>query len=66
VPPSWLIEVTLVRDCTDWYLPSDAPELSDDIEPFIDDPCGWRHSWFYRVRPSGEVELLFDEGDPDA
>lgn len=25
----------------------------------------WRHSWYYRVDPAGDVTLLFEEGDPD-
>lgn len=58
-PSNWLIEATLVRDCA---------ELNDDGGPVsLDapwpDPCEWRHSWFYRVRPDGTVSLLFDEGD---
>lgn len=55
---SWLIEATLVRDCTD-------PDDSSDAPPPLADPCAWRHSWFYRVQPDGTVSLLFDEGDPE-
>ena len=64
VAPSWVIEVTLVRDCDAWLMP-DEIAITADTEPFLDDPCGWRHSWVYRVRPDGEVMLLFHEGDPD-
>ena len=53
-PGNWLIEVTLVEDCT---------EPLDETIP-LPDPCAWRHSWFYRVQPDGTVSLLFDEGDP--
>lgn len=57
-PRSWLYEVTLVRDCGDYVRPSgDAPAAED--------PCAWRHSWFYRVQPDGSVTLLFEEGGPD-
>ena len=52
-PGDWLIEVTLVEDCTDPL---------DETGP-VPDPCGWRHSWFYRVQSDGTVSLLFDEGD---
>jgi len=55
-PVSWLIEATLVRDCT---------ERSGDTGPWPD-PCEWRHSWFYRVQPDGTVSLMFDEGDTAA
>lgn len=55
-PRSWLISVTLVRDCA---------EPSPDSGPMTADPCRWRHAWHYRVQPDGEVSLLFDEGDPD-
>ena len=52
-PASWLIEVTLTRDCVE---PTTAP---------APDPCGWRHSWYYRVLPDGTVTPLYGEGDPD-
>ena len=55
-PASWLIEVTLVSDCTDF--------VEDEVP--APDPCPWRHSWFYRVQPDGVVTNLFDEGDPPA
>jgi hypothetical protein len=51
---NWLIEVTLVEDCT---------EPLEETGPWPD-PCAWRHSWFYRVQPDGTVTLLFAEGDP--
>jgi len=54
-PSSWLIEVTLVRDCEDL---TSHTGLSPD-------PCGWRHSWYHRVHPDDTVTLLYDEGDPD-
>jgi hypothetical protein len=53
-PGNWLIEVTLVEDCT---------EPLDETGPWPD-PCAWRHSWFYRIQPDGTVSLLLDEGDP--
>jgi hypothetical protein len=53
-PSSWLIEVTLVEDCTD---------VAEDVVPWPD-PCAWRHSWFHQVQPDGAVISLFDEGDP--
>lgn len=56
-PMSTLVAVTLVRDC----LPVDALP-----SPLAADPCGWRHTWLYRVDPAGAVTRLFDEGDPDA
>ena len=56
VSGSWLIAVTLVKDCV---------EPLSDSAPMAADPCGWRHSWTYRVQPDGVVALLFDEGDPD-
>jgi hypothetical protein len=52
-PGNWLIELTLVEDCT---LPL------DESGPWPD-PCAWRHSWFYQVQPDGTVSLLLDEGD---
>ena len=59
VPPralsSLLIAVTLVGNCVD-------PSVL--TVPVIVDPCGWRHTWSYRVEPDGLVTLLFDEGDP--
>jgi hypothetical protein len=55
-PSSLIVAVTLVRDCVD---PSDLSS------PVVADPCGWRHTWTYRVEPGGVVTLLFDEGDPD-
>jgi hypothetical protein len=58
-PGNWLIEVTLVRDCSALY-DDDGP--SSETPPFPD-PCDWRHSWFYRVQPDGTVSLLFDEGE---
>ena len=54
-PSSWLIEVTLADDCL---------EPTSDPAPWAD-PCGWRHSWYYRVQPDDTVALLCDEGDPD-
>ena len=58
---NWLVEVTLVQDCTP--LPTaDGP--SSDTAPWPD-PCAWRHSWFYRVEPDDTVALLFEEGDPE-
>jgi len=58
-PGNWLIEATLVRDCSALY---DGDGPSSDTPP-LPDPCEWRHSWFYRVQPDGTVSLLFDEGD---
>ena len=57
-PGNWVIEATLVRDCV---------SISEALDPTVGlrDPCGWRHSWFYRVQPDGTVSLLLDEGDPD-
>ena len=61
-PANWLVEVTLVQDCTP--LPtSDVPSGDTDTAPWPD-PCEWRHSWFYRVEDD-TVTLLFEEGDPD-
>jgi hypothetical protein len=54
-PTSWLIEVTLARGCVE-------PTTHSYPRP---DPCGWRHSWYYRVLPDDSVTPLFDEGDPD-
>jgi len=56
--PDWVaprvrvVEVMLVADCA---------ELADNGFP-DDDPCGWRHQWLYRVLPTGEVVLLYDQG----
>jgi hypothetical protein len=59
-PANWLIEVTLVEDCTP--LPTgDGPSSDTAPRP---DPCAWRHSWFYRVAPDDTVTLLFEEGHP--
>lgn len=58
-PADWIIEVTLVRDCS----------TGDGDDPLrvgnapLPDPCAWRHAWFYRVQPDGTVSLLFDAGD---
>jgi hypothetical protein len=52
-PAGYLIEVMLVLDCVE---PTLAPGL---------DPCGWWHSWYYRVAPDGTLELLYEEGLPD-
>jgi hypothetical protein len=60
-PASQLIEVTLVRGCAD-HATDVGP--SSDTAPYPD-PCGWRHSWFYRVEPDDTVTLLFEEGHPD-
>jgi len=54
-PANWLIEVTLVEGCMEADFTSGPP---------WPDPCTWRHSWFFRVQPDGEVSVLFDEGDP--
>ena len=62
LPSSRLVEVTLVRDCEASEL---VPGGDLGTMPFFDDPCEWRHSWYYRVQPDGTVTLLFDEGDPD-
>ena len=52
-----------MHDCEESEL---VPGFSlDTMMPFFDDPCEWRHSWYYRVQPDGTVTLLFDEGDPD-
>ena len=58
-PGNWLIEVTLVEDCSTLY---DGDSPSSETPP-LPDPCEWRHSWFYRIQPDGTVSLLFDEGD---
>jgi hypothetical protein len=52
-PSNWLIEVALIRRCV---------EPAEDSGPWAD-PCEWRHNWFYRVTPDGDVALLFEEGD---
>lgn len=54
-----VVQVMLVADCVT------EDVLSYLAEPAKGDPCGWRHTWLYRVSGSGEVTLLFDEGSPD-
>ena len=63
-PSSRIVEVTLVRDCVRYSFP-EGVQGWDGKEPVADDPCAWRHSWYYRVQPDGRVTLLFDEGDRD-
>lgn len=54
-----LVEVMLVADC----VTTDVASWVAD--PDKGDPCGWRHTWLYRVTTSGEATLLFDAGSPD-
>ena len=49
-----VVEVMLVADCE---TPVTAPVSAD--------PCSWRHTWLYRVLPTGEVVPLYDAGSPD-
>lgn len=54
-----VVQVMLVTDCVT------EDVLSYVSDPTKGDPCGWRHTWLYRVSGSGEATLLFDEGSPD-
>jgi hypothetical protein len=54
-----VVQVMLVADC------ETEDVLSHLADPSKGDPCGWRHTWFYRVSGSGEATLLYDEGSPD-
>ncbi len=56
--PAWsglgrMVEVMLVADCP-----------TEVTFPVSRDPCDWRHTWMYRVLPTGEVAPLFDAGSP--
>lgn len=54
-PAGWLIETTLVADCSD---------LSEN-GMIVVDPCAWRHTWVHYVTPDGTVATLHDTGDPE-
>jgi hypothetical protein len=54
-----VVQVMLVADCVT------EDVLSYVVDPSKGDPCGWRHTWLYRVSGSGEATLLYDEGSPD-
>jgi hypothetical protein len=54
--PAWtglgrVVEIMLVADC-----PTHITAVA------ATDPCGWRHTWLYRVTPAGEVMALGDAG----
>ncbi len=56
--PAWrglgrVVEVMLVADC---QTPGTFPSATH--------PCGWRHTWLYRVLHTGEVTPLLDAGSP--
>jgi hypothetical protein len=59
-PANWIIEVALVRGCSD---PAEG-DSSSNSEPPMADPCEWRHHWYHQVAPDGTVTVLFEEGDP--
>lgn len=50
-----IVEVMLVSDC----------ERPSEARPPTVEPCGWRHTWLYRVQPDGEAVLLAEAGSPD-
>lgn len=52
-----LVEVMLTDGCLD--------RMADVQIPGDGDPCRWRHSWIYRLLPSGEAVLVTEGGDPE-
>lgn len=54
-PGDRVVEVMLVAGC-----PASLTAWSPT------DPCGWRHTWLYLVRPTGDTILLADAGSAEA